>query len=376
MKLISYIFAAFLLLFSVSACQSGRQGGESPAGDTLTLTYAQLLTVVDYDGYSVASIKDPWNKGRTLHEYVLLPREGQIPEHLPKATVVRTPVSKAVIYTSVHSSLVQELGAEQQIGGVCDFQYIHVPYIIQGVKNGSIMDCGDAMSPDLERIIDLEPDAIMLSPFENSGGYGRVEELGVPIVECADYMETSALGRAEWMKFYGRLFDKAQEADSLFAEVDRSYQALKQLASETESYPEVVADMKTGSVWYVPGGQSTQGKLFADAHAQYPYADDTHSGSLALSFETVFDKCGEADVWIFRYNQPTPMTYRQLAADYAGNAEMKAYKQRHIFGCNTNASLFYEETPFHPDRLLSEYIQIFHPEIDLGGLRYYTPLSE
>ena len=376
MRLISYIFAAFLLLLSVGACQSGKQGGESPAGDTLTLAHAQLLTIVDYDGYSVASIKDPWNKDRTLHEYVLLPNESQIPEHLPKATVVRTPVSKAVIYTSVHSALVQELGAEQQIGGVCDFQYIHVPYIIQGVQEGRITDCGDAMSPDLERIIDLEPDAIMLSPFENSGGYGRVEELDVPIVECADYMETSALGRAEWMKFYGRLFGKAQEADSLFAEVDRSYQELKQLASETESYPEVVADMKTGSVWYVPGGQSTQGKLFADAHAYYPYADDTHSGSLALSFEAVFDKCGEADVWIFRYNQPTPMTYRQLAADYAGNAEMKAFKQRNIYGCNTNASLFYEETPFHPDRLLSEYIQLFHPEVDLGGLRYYTKLSE
>ena len=169
---------------------------------------------------------------------------------------------------------------------------------------------------------------------------------------------------------------KAQEADSLFDGVDRSYQALKQLASETESYPEVVADMKTGSVWYVPGGQSTQGKLFADARAHYPYADDTHSGSLALSFEAVFDKCGEADVWIIRYNQVTPLTYRQLAADYAGNAEMKAYKQRNIYGCNTAYTAFYEETPFHPDRLLSEYIQIFHPEVDLGGLRYFTPLSE
>ena len=376
MRLINYIFTSLLLLLSVGACQSGKQGGESPAGDTLTLAHAQLLTIVDYDGYSVASISDPWNKGRTLHEYVLVPKDAEVPDRLPKATLVRTPVSKALIYTAVHSALVIELGAGKQIGGVCDLQYIHSPFIIDGVRQGSIRDCGDAMTPDLERIIDLDPDIVMLSPFENSGGYGRVEELGMPIVECADYMETSALGRAEWMKFYGRLFGKAQEADSLFAEVDRSYQELKQLASETESYPEVVADMKTGSVWYLPGGQSTQGKLFADAHAYYPYADDTHSGSLALSFEAVFDKCGEADVWIFRYNQPIPMTYRQLAADYAGNAEMKAFKQRKIFGCNTNASLFYEETPFHPDRLLSEYIQLFHPEIDLGGLRYYSKLSE
>ena len=71
------------------------------------------------------------------------------------------------------------------------------------------------MNPDMERIIDLHPDAILLSPFENSGGYGRIEKLDIPIIECADYMETSALGRAEWMRFYGLLFGVAPQADSL-----------------------------------------------------------------------------------------------------------------------------------------------------------------
>lgn len=376
MKRTVKIFAFVLSLVALSACQGNKQSGVFPQGDTLTLDYAQLLTIVDYDGYSVASIQDPWNKGRYLHEYVMVPKEVALPKYLPKGTLVRTPVSKALIYTAVHSALVIELGAAKQIGGVCDFQYIHSSFIIDGVRQGSIRDCGDAMSPDLERIIDLEPDAIMLSPFENSGGYGRVEELGMPIIECADYMETSALGRAEWMKFYGRLFGISEAADSLFAEVSQSYQKLKQLASKTESRPVVVPDIKTGSVWYVPGGQSTQGKLFADAYAYYPYADDSHSGSLALSFEAVFDKCGEADVWIFRYNQVIPMTYHQLASDYVGNAEMKAFRQRNVYACNTHSSLFYEETPFHPNRLLSDYIQIFHPEVDLGGLIYFAKLSD
>ena len=376
MRFINYIFTSFLLLLSVGACQSGKQGGASSAGDTLTLAHAQLLTIVDYDGYSVASIKDPWNKGRTLHEYVLVPKEAPLPDHLPKATVVRTPVSKAVIYTSVHSALVQELGAEQQIGGVCDFQYVHVQYIIQGVREGRIADCGDAMSPDLERIIDLEPDVIMLSPFENSGGYGRVEELGVPIVECADYMETSALGRAEWMKFYGRLFGRAEEADQLFSGVSENYLALKAQASQAKSRPTVITDLKMGSVWYVPGGQSTQGKLWADANVAYPYADDSHSGSLALSFEAVFDKAGDADIWVMRYNRPQDMTYHGLVADYHGYAELKAFKGHQVYGCNTGHTAFYEETPFHPDRLLRDYIQISHPEIDLGGLTYFEKLKD
>lgn len=356
-------------------CQGNRQGGASSDGDTLALHYAQLLTIVDYDGYSVASISDPWNKGRQLHEYVLLPKDAEMPAHLSKATVVRTPVSKALIYTAVHSALVIELGAGEQIGGVCDFQYIHVPFIIDGVKQGTIKDCGDAMSPDLERIIDLAPDAVLLSPFENSGGYGRVEELGIPLVECADYMETSALGRAEWMKFYGRLFGLGDEADRLFVQVEEDYQQMKAKAATATHKPSVITDMKLGSVWYVPGGKSTQGRLWADANATYPYADDDHSGSVPLSFEAVFDKAGESDIWVIRYNQPAPLTYQQLASDYHGNAEMKAYKERNIYGCNTAYSAFYEETPFHPDRLLSDFIQICHPEINLGGLRYYRKLE-
>lgn len=375
MKLIRYMSTVILIAWLLSACQ-GRQGGASLDGDTLALHYAQLLTIVDYDGYSVASISDPWNKGRTLHEYVLVPKDAEVPDRLPKATLVRTPVSKALIYTAVHSALVIELGAGKQIGGVCDLQYIHSPFIIDGVRQGSIRDCGDAMTPDLERIIDLDPDIVMLSPFENSGGYGRVEELGMPIVECADYMETSALGRAEWMKFYGRLFGVGNEADRLFEKVDEDYHQMKAKAADAPEKPSVIADMKLGSVWYVPGGYSTQGKLWADANAAYPYADDTHSGSLALSFEAVFDKAGESDIWVIRYNQPTPLTYRQLAADYHGNAEMKAYKQRNIYGCNTAYTAFYEETPFHPDRLLGDFIQICHPQIDLGGLKYYERLSE
>lgn len=376
MKHTGYIVATILMFVSLVACQGNKQGGVSSGGDTLAVDYAQLLTIVEYDGYSVASIRDPWNKGRMLHEYVLLPKDAEVPSGFEKATIVRTPVSNALIYTAVHSALVQEIGAGSQIGGVCDFQYIHLPFIISGVRNGSIKDCGDAMSPDLERIIDLEPDAVMLSPFENSGGYGRVEELGVPIVECADYMETSALGRAEWMKFYGRLFGKAETADSLFMTVRHSYKELKAKAADANEKPSVIADMKIGSVWYVPGGQSTQGKLWADAHAVYPYADDSHSGSLALSFEAVFDKAGDADIWVIRYNQPVALTYHQLAADYHGNAELKAFKERRVYGCNTGHTAFYEETPFHPDRLLRDYIQICHPEMELGGLNYFEKIEE
>ena len=65
----------------------------------------------------------------------------------------------------------------------------------------------------------------------------------------------------------------------------------------------IVSEMKSGSAWYVPGGRSTIGKLCLDACGRYAFADDAHSGSVPLSFETVFDKAGDADVWLVKYNR-------------------------------------------------------------------------
>lgn len=366
-----------LVLVFLSACQGGKQQTvSSQAGDTLSLRYAENLTLVAYPGYTIATLRNPWDTLKTLNTYILVPSSEELPAHLPAGTVIRTPLSKSVVYSSVHCSLLNQLGAFSSIGGVCDLKYIKLPEIQEAYSQGSIADCGDGMHPDTEKIIDLHPDAILLSPFENSGGYGRVEKLNIPLIECADYMETSALGRAEWMRFYGLLFGVSSQADSLFAEVDSCYQHLKMRAMLSSVSLSIVSELKSGSAWYVPGGRSTIGKLFRDACGRYAFAEDTHSGSIPLSFETVFDKAGDSDVWIVKYNSERDMSYSDLQADYMGYTGFKAFKQRNIYGCNTAKVPFYEETPFRPDYLLADFIQILHPEIgDLGGLRYFCKLN-
>lgn len=346
-------------------------------GDTLDLKYAENLKIVSYDDYRVATLRNPWDTLEILHTYVLVGRDEPLPDSLPQGTVVRVPLQKAVIYSSVHCGLMEELGALAAVGGVCDLRYIDLPYIKEGCRTGRIADLGSGMNPDIEKLMALHPDAVMLSPFENSGGYGRLGKLDIPIIECADYMETSALGRAEWMCFYGLLFGAAPQADSLFAEVDSCYRRLKMRAKLSSTSLSIVSELKSGSAWYVPGGRSTIGRLFQDACGRYAFADDTHSGSVPLAFETVFDKAGDADVWLVKYNRDHDMSYADLEADYIGYTGFKAFKTRNVYGCNTAKVPFYEETPFRPDYLLSDLIQILHPEIgDLGGLRYFCRLKE
>ena len=370
------------------SCGGRRTTASQEAGDTVVFKYATQLIIVRHEGYTEVTLKNPWKEGMTLHRYLLVPDSSDVDvaaltsPHSPQtSTIVRTPLSRSVMFTTVHCAMLMSLDKEDCISGVADLKYIKIPWIQDQVKAGRITDVGEGMSPVVEKIIDQRPDALFLSPFENSGGYGRLEEIGIPIIECAEYMETSPLARAEWLRFYGMLFGCEQKADSLFAVVDSSYNALKELVrnqeTEDRSQPTVIVDKVTGSVWYVPGGKSTLGQLIHDAGGLYPWANDEHSGSVSLPFEAVLEKAGEADIWLFRYSSDHDITYSELLAEHHGYNQFKAFRQQQIYGCNVELSQFYEESPFRPDWLLNDFIRILHPELQgLEPLRYYQKVKQ
>jgi iron complex transport system substrate-binding protein len=401
-RLLVILCSALLL----SSC-GRRTAAPQEEGDTVRFRHAQLLSVVRHEGYTVATIRHPWRQDAVLHRYVLVRADRPLPDPLPEGTLLRTPLSRSVVFTTVHCSLLQMLHRQEAVAGVADLKYIKAPYVHDGVRSGRIADCGDGMSPVIEKIIDLRPDALLLSPFENSGGYGRLEEIDIPIVECAEYMEPSPLGRAEWMRFYGMLYGCEREADSLWAVVDSSYQQLmsdvRRLKADANSQPSALSpqpstlspqpsalssqpsalspqpsclvDKVTGSVWYVPGGHSTIGRMLSDAAADYPWADDEHSGSVSLPFEAVLERGGDCRVWLLRYSGREALTRRQLLSEHRGYQQFRAFREGRVYGCNVELSAFYEETPFRPDWLLTDFIAILHPEmLPNYTLRYYHPV--
>ena len=366
------------LVLLLTAC-GGRSKTSSAFtnGEILPLKYAENLTLIKGEGYTEARLRNPWDTTAILRTYILVEKDKPMPDHLPPGTIVRTPLSKALVYTGVHCALIHELGAVKSIGGICELQYIKVPEIIEGCKNGTIVNAGEGTNPDIEKIIDLHPDALLLSPYENSGGHGQVEKLKVPIIECADYMETSALGSAEWIRFYGLLFHQSAKADSIFAIVEKNYNELKALASSQAKKPKVMCELKSGSAWYVPGGRSTTGKLYKDAGGDYLFGHYPNSGAVPLSFETVFDKAQDADVWLMKYNQASDKTLSGIREDYSPYANFKAFKERNVYGCNTGYHTYYEDFPFHPDLVLKDLIKIFHPSLlPEYELKYFSKLAE
>lgn len=402
MKIKNIIFGALVVLLVV-ACQGGKTAS-GEGGDTLQMKYAELLTIVKHnDGaYTEAIIENPWKKGTTLHKYILVPKGNEGDETVARlkddirenatlqmgshCDIVRTPLESNVVFTAPHCQLMYELGCKNAITGVCDKDYINIPNIKERVKLSDgkastsdtdkvIIDCGSSMQPDIERIIALKPEGLFISPFENSGGYGKLDKLHIPIIETADYMETSPLGRAEWMKFYGLLFKSEERSDSLFSSIEKEYLALKAEAAKLPQGLSILTERKMGSVWYVPGGKSTMGILLKDANAKYIFADDTHSGSLAYGPERILSKGTQVDVWAFKYFGGKALSKNDLLAEYEGYKVLKAFNSNSIYQVDTSTQPYFELTSFHPEILLREFIILAHPKAtQFGKLRFYQHL--
>lgn len=365
----------FLVLPFIRSCGGGNAVSYGEEGDTVAMKYARNITMVDYGDYTVATLRNPWDTTKTLDTYILAP-EGIDEDRLPEGTVVRTPLTSAVVYAATHNALISELGAVEAITGVCDAQYILDSVIVKRLKDGFILDCGDNMSPNLEKIMQLNPQAVLLSPYEGSNGYGKLSQLGIPIVECADYMESSPLARAEWMKFFGRLVGRSAEADSLFAVTDSVYNELRTLGASAAHRPRVMLDCMYGNVWNVPGAHSTMDRMIEDAGGKNIFGYIDKAGSAALSPEQVLNEAYNADVWLIRYNQPSELTYSQLGSDNVLYKQFAPYKNGTVHGCNTGKADLYDVMPFHPQVILADMISVLHPELELPehNFNYFVPL--
>ena len=366
----------FLLHLACALCCVWLCSCASPetAGEHKGVNFATLLSLEEKEGYTQATLSDGFAQGGRSQIYLLVPRDAAIPENLPEGIVLRTPLQRIVACQSVHAALLCDLGAGETIVGLCDTDYIIDSRLQSLLRSGQAREMGASYAPDAERLAATRPEAIITSPIEGVS-LQPLAQLGVPVIACADYMERSALGRAEWMKFFGLLTGTSVRADSLFSVVSAAYDSLSTAAHQAAKRPRYISDRAQGSTWLMPGSDSFLAKLYADAGADYVFKDKKGAGSVSLPLETVVAKGNEPDIWLIKYGAKQSLSYDTLASELTAYRSLRPWRERRIFVCNTLAVPYYEETPFRPDLLLRDMVKIFHPEVlPHHHLRYYAPL--
>ena len=348
---------------ALTSCGNGSAPADQGelAADTLT-HHARYLTIAQRpDGAVLVDIADPWSAG--YYSYALVHRDSVLPADLPsKATVIRTPVERAAVYAQVYTSAMDELGAIDALAAIADSQFFTDNDTVASLLNqGRITDLGTSQSPSAELLAASGSQVVLRSPYE--GMTTAPPPPGLVPVECLDYMESSPIGRAEWMLLFGELFGKREQAKAVFEDVIDKYSSLAfKVGSSSTPKPKLLVETETSGVWYVPAGESYAARLYADAGAAYPWADSKGQGSLALSLEEVASKALDADLWLVRSfgYETTPASLKALNPRYAS---FKALKEGNVYSCDTSVRLIFNNVAFHPERLLADYVAIFHPDV-------------
>ena len=371
MNRLGIIFLTAMMLLTWGCSGNRNTSGDSAieACDTLT-TEASLLCMTERpDGVIVAEIKDPWNPGRLLQRLVLV-NDDNAGGALPEGTVIKCPVKRSLVSSVMFAHGIDELGATEAIAAVTDGQYYKTPAVRKAIDEGRIVNVGSSMQPNAELIAACRPDVILSNPYQNAG-HGVIETMGVPIVEMADYMEPTPLGRAEWIKLLGVLYGNPEKADNIYNSVKENYAMWKNRTGEES--PVVLTEMSQDGVWFVPGGESYMARIIADAGASYPWSGNGEGGSLQLDFPTVYNAAHDADYWFIKTDNPR-FSYKDLKEAYPLNEKFRPFQQKKVYFLDTAGSMFFEEMSFHPDLLLRDFVIILHPD-SAGGEepRYYHP---
>ena len=276
---------------------------------------------------------------------------------------VREPMHRLGTMSTVQVGFLYAIGAMDHLVAVCNPELIYTPL------QGDEIDLGDSMHPIAERVLKANLDALLAV---NYGQYDnleatRLEKLGVLTLYINEWQETSPLARAEWIRVLGALTGHMHEADSVFLEVERRYNDLKNLQSSISNLQssKIMSGNNFRGTWYVPSGKNYLAYLFKDAGADYPYYEDMSATSIPLTIEQTVRTFSEADVWVGAGGD----SMEELAAIDSKHTWFKAYKNHRVYNWRKQqhpggANNFWERGVVHPEEMLEDLIHILNNDPD------------
>lgn len=379
MKKILHIVSALLLLITFGCKKEQDSLVAQVQNQPNIIKYAKGLEIYRHDGYSVVKVTNPWPEAQESFTYIMQQKGAILPDSLKKYTVVQVPVQKVVVTSTTHIPSLEMLGVEATLAGFPQTDYISSEKTRALVNTGKVTDVGANESLNTEVVIDLAPDAVVgFSISSNNKTMETLQQAGLNVLYNGDWTEQTPLGKAEWIKFFGALYDLDDKSDSLFAQIEKDYKEAQQLAQKVKHKPTVLCGALYRDQWYLPQGGSWAALFLSDAGADYLWKHEKGTGSLGLSFETVLDRAANADVWI------GPSEYTSLNQMVDSNPhykQFKAFRNGEVYSFSSKKGekgglLYYELAPNRPDLVLKDLISILHPELLPGyQLHFFEKLK-
>ena len=332
----------------------------------IEVSYAEGFSITNFGSYKVIEVKNPWPDAKEIFRYALVKDRTSFSSEENFDAVIQVPVSNLIATSTTHIPSLEMLNEHEKLIGFPNLNYISSEVTRNRINDGEITEIGNNESINVETVINLQPDVMIgFAVTGNNKTYSTLEKAGIPVVYNGDWTEQSPLGKAEWVKFFGAFFDKTEEADQIFKNIENSYLEVKSLAKTATKQPSVLSGAMWKDIWYLPQGSSWAATFIKDANANYLWSETQGAGSLALNVETVIEKAQNADFWI---GPGQFSNYQQLIDASKAYSQFKAFKNEQAYSFSslkgsTGGVIYYELAPNRPDLVLKDLVKIFHPEL-------------
>ena len=382
----SIIYIAILLL--ITGCQSpegaGKEAGVGAAESTsgrADLEYAQKFSITEHEEFTQLEVYGPWQQAADISfEYILTNNTDLLPDSLRKHPVIQIPVESVILMSTTFVSFLDSLNQLESVEAVSGGRFIYNEYLRQQLEKGKVRDVGYDGGLNYELIAQLKPDVVFMFGVQSGVNQAveRLNQIGIPTVMVADYLEDHPLGRAEWIRFFGPFFGKTEEAGKQFRQISESYVSqrdslLATLGKGTRETPSIMTGLPWRNNWFIPGGASFAARFIQDAGGAYFYADKQGSEASPVELERVFLRGMESDIWI---NSGDASSLDELLGYDERFGNLPPVKERRVF--NNNARLnreggndYWESGVLRPDLVLQDLITIFHPSPEMDRSLYY-----
>jgi iron complex transport system substrate-binding protein len=367
----SKILVSFLVI-SLLSCKRDLKS-ENIISSANIVTYAKGFSIENYNGYSVVTVKNPWPKASKTYTYILKEKNGILPDSLKQNIIIPIPIKTIVATSTTHIPSLEMLGVTTTLVGFPHTDYISSDKVRSRIEAGKVKELGNNHDLNTEVLLDLQPDVIIGYGIDNQNPtLDNLQKSGLKVLLNGDWNEETPLGKAEWIKFFGALYGKQKQANEIFSKIEKDYLNTVKIAKNAKVKPTVLAGDMFEDRWYLPKGTSWGSILLKEANGNYLWKETSGTGSLSLSFETVYFKAKDADFWI---TSGQFSTLSEMTNSNPHYTKFKAFKNKNVYSFSgkkgkTGGILYYELAPNRPDIVLKDLVKILHPEL----LPSYTPV--
>jgi len=377
------LISVIIVFLVIAGCQGKQQPAaikfqktQDPDTSLLSVTYAKGFRFERQTEGTILILTDPIKAGKEIARYRLVQSKSGV-KPMDGYTNIVVPVKSLAASSTTHAGFLSAIGSGGQLMGCNNPERLYDTLLFNRFLKGDLVRMGRDLEYNLEYLIASKPDLVLQTGIDGQFNPDtRLTGMGIPVMFVLEWMESTPLGRAEWIKVFGMITGRIRIADSLFHLIEKNYLACAKLGREAPEKIKVLTGNVFKGTWYMPGGKNYMTRFFEDAGMDYLWKNTDQSSSLALSFESVVYQLADAPVWI----NVNVDSLSQLIGAEARYSIFRAVKEHRVFSVFNRVNAhggndFWESAVVRPDMVLADLLAIAHPElIPDHSWNFYKPL--